>query len=80
MYVSTYVLTICVCCPPTYVRSTGDHSKITLNTRNVFIEITATDYNKVRSCTLEFIEMTIGQIWDFLGFGGFLCVFCQLPD
>lgn len=25
----------------------GDHSKITLNTKNVFIEITATDIHKV---------------------------------
>ena len=43
---------VCPYCQPangvlycTYV--TGDHSKITLMTRNVFIEITATDYNKV---------------------------------
>ena len=26
----------------------GDHSKITLNTRNVFIECTATDLNKAK--------------------------------
>ena len=25
----------------------GDHTKITLNTKNVFIDITATDLNKV---------------------------------
>lgn len=34
-----------VCSLPPIIN--GDHSKITLNTRNVFIEITATDKTKV---------------------------------
>lgn len=33
----------------------GEHSKITLNTKNVFIESTATDLHKVISCIQEWM-------------------------
>lgn len=42
------LLLLTVCYPVVYTLSfTGEHSKITLNTKNVFIEATATDLQKV---------------------------------
>ena len=32
----------------TYSCYTGDHTKITLNTKNVFLDVTATDLNKAK--------------------------------
>lgn len=32
----------------------GDHSKITLNTKNIFIECTATDLTKVKTNFIKF--------------------------
>lgn len=43
----------------------GDHSKITLNTRNVFIEITATDYNKAKIVLDTIVTM--------------FCCYCKQP-
>ena len=43
-----------VCCLALY--NIGDHTKITLNTKNVFIDITSTDLTKVSAWYLEFFH------------------------
>ena len=53
VYVHTRMYVRMSVCSSTYV---GDHTKIHLNTRNMFIEITATDRTKVRMYVRVYVD------------------------